>query len=113
MSATEEIQAKIAEEIRTNPVMVYMKGTPQFPQCGFSGAVVEIFRSLGVKVGSVDVLGVEGYRDAIKAVTGWPTIPQVFVGGKFIGGCDITRELYASGELKTLVDEAVSRNGKS
>jgi monothiol glutaredoxin len=109
MSTPEEIQARIAEEIGANPVMIYMKGTPQFPQCGFSGAVVEIFRSLGAPIAAVDVLNEEGYRDGIKQFTKWPTVPQVFVGGKFIGGCDITREMYASGELKRLVDEAVSR----
>ncbi len=99
-----DMRAKIAEEVGKNQVMIYMKGTPNFPQCGFSAAVVEIFRELGVKFGAVDVLNEEGYRDAIKAFTSWPTIPQVFVGGKFIGGCDITREMHKSGELKKLVD---------
>jgi monothiol glutaredoxin len=109
MSTPEELQARIAEEVRTNPVMIYMKGTPQFPQCGFSGAVVEMFKAIGAPIAAVDVLNEDGYRDAIKQFTKWPTIPQVFVGGKFIGGCDIAREMYASGELKKLVDEAVAK----
>ncbi len=105
---SEDIQARIKAEIETHPVVVYMKGTPTFPQCGFSAAVCDVFRSLGVPFHAVDVIGTEGYRDGIKAFSNWPTIPQVFVGGQFIGGCDITRELFASGELQKLVEAAVA-----
>lgn len=105
---SEDIQAKIKSEVEANPVVVYMKGTPMFPQCGFSAAVVGVFRELGVEFHAVDVLGEDGYRDGIKRFTNWPTIPQVFVGGQFIGGCDITREMYASGELQKMVEAAVA-----
>lgn len=104
-----DLQAKIAEEVRSNPVMVYMKGTPDAPQCGFSAQVANIFRTLNVPFGAVDVIGQDGYRDGIKKFTNWPTIPQVFVGGKFVGGCDITTELYSSGELQKMVAEAVAQ----
>lgn len=104
-----DLKAKIAEEVKTHPVVLYMKGTPAFPQCGFSAAVVDIFNGLGVSFHAVDVLAEKGCREAIKQFTNWPTIPQVFVGGEFVGGCDITRELFAKGELKTLVDAAIAK----
>ncbi len=92
---------EIENEIRGNKVMIYMKGTPSFPQCGFSAATIEIFEELGRPFGSVDVLSQPAKRDAIKRYSNWPTIPQVYVDGKFIGGCDIVREMHARGELKS------------
>jgi monothiol glutaredoxin len=80
-----------------------MKGTPRFPMCGFSAATVEVLSELGVPFKAIDVLAEGEKREAVKAYTNWPTIPQVFVNGKFIGGCDIVRELHARGELASLV----------
>jgi len=101
-----DVIEEIEREIQSSPVMVYMKGTPSFPMCGFSAATVEVLREIGVPFKSVDVLAEPEKRDAIKAYTNWPTIPQVFVGGKFIGGCDIVREMHAKGELAPLVRAA-------
>ena len=97
----------IEREVRENPILVYMKGTPSFPMCGFSAATVEVLREIGVPFKAVDVLAEPEKRDAIKAFSNWPTIPQVYVGGKFIGGCDIVREMHANGELQPLVQEAL------
>lgn len=93
----------IRKEIEDNDVVVYMKGTPIFPQCGFSAAVVQIFALLQVPFKGVDVLPDATLRQGIKDFTNWPTIPQVYVKGEFIGGCDIVREMYESGELQDLL----------
>jgi monothiol glutaredoxin len=102
---SETLQA-IEREIRENPVLIYMKGTPAFPMCGFSAATIEVLNQIGVPYKSVDVLAEGDKRDAVKEFTKWPTIPQVFVGGKFVGGCDVVRELHARGELEPLVRAA-------
>ena len=102
----DEVMTEIENEIRNNKVMIYMKGTPSFPQCGFSAATIEIFEELGRPFASVDVLSAPAKRDAIKRFSNWPTIPQVYVDGKFIGGCDIVREMYERGELKRLLDQS-------
>ena len=104
----EDVMAEIENEIRNNKVMIYMKGTPSFPQCGFSAATIEIFEELGRPFGSVDVLSQPAKRDAIKRYSNWPTVPQVYVDGKFIGGCDIVREMHARGELAPLIRNAVA-----
>ncbi len=91
---------RIEQEIADHPVVLYMKGSPVFPQCGFSAAVVEILTEVGVKFQSVDVLMDPGVREGIKAFSNWPTIPQLYVKGEFAGGCDIIREMYETGELK-------------
>ena len=96
---------QIAEAIAANDVVLYMKGTPVFPQCGFSAAVVEVLTKLGVKFKAFDVLADADLRQGIKEFSNWPTIPQLYVKGEFIGGCDIVREMAASGELKTLLDD--------
>ena len=83
-----------------------MKGTPSFPQCGFSATTIEIFEEIGKPFQTADVLSSPAKRDAIKRYSNWPTIPQVYVNGKFIGGCDIVRELHANGELQKIVDDA-------
>ncbi|MCC6847470.1 MAG: Grx4 family monothiol glutaredoxin [Deltaproteobacteria bacterium] len=95
---------EIESELRSNKIMIYMKGTPSFPQCGFSAATIEVLESLGRPFASVDVLSQPAKREAIKRYSNWPTIPQVYVDGKFIGGCDIVREMHATGELKRLLD---------
>ena len=104
-----EVMDEIAREIRDNKVLVYMKGTPSFPMCGFSAATVQVLRDIGVPFKAVDVLAEPEKRDAIKVFSKWPTIPQVYVGGKFIGGCDIVREMHARGELAPLLKGAGSQ----
>jgi monothiol glutaredoxin len=96
----------IAREVKENKVIVYMKGTPAFPMCGFSAATVAVLKEIGVPFKAVDVLAEPEKRDAIKTFSSWPTIPQVYAGGKFIGGCDIVRELHARGELGPLLRAA-------
>jgi monothiol glutaredoxin len=96
---------RIREEVEENDVVVFMKGTPMFPQCGFSAAVVQVLSALDVKFKGIDVLTDPTLREGIKQFSNWPTIPQLYVGGEFIGGCDIVRELYDSGELQQLMDE--------
>ena len=96
---------RIRQEIEENPVIVFMKGTPMFPQCGFSAAVVQALSLLGVKFKGVDVLTDPPLRDAIKEFSNWPTIPQVYVKGEFVGGADILREMYESGELATFLKD--------
>ena len=100
-----DITARIQGEITANPVMLYMKGTPQFPQCGFSSRVVQILNHMGLKFASANVLEDPALRDGIKAFSNWPTVPQLYVGGEFVGGCDIVTEMFQSGELQELVQE--------
>ena len=99
----------IAREVKDNRVVVYMKGTPSFPMCGFSAATVEVLREIGIPFKAVDVLAEPAKRDAIKTYSNWPTIPQVYVDGKFIGGCDIVREMHARGELAPLLRQAAGK----
>lgn len=101
---SEDVQAKIKKTVEENAVVLYMKGTPDFPQCGFSGATVHILKSYGKPFVAVDVLADPAIRQGIKDYSNWPTIPQLYVGGKFIGGSDITTEMHQSGELKKLID---------
>jgi monothiol glutaredoxin len=102
-----DARQEIDNEVRNNKVVVYMKGTPAFPMCGFSAATVQVLREIGVPFKAIDVLADPEIRDAIKSYSNWPTIPQVYVGGKFIGGCDIVREMHARGELAPLLRSAV------
>ena len=90
---------RIQGSVNGNDVTLFMKGSPQFPQCGFSAAVVQALTLLGVKFKGVDVLQDPGLRDGIKEFSSWPTIPQLYVKGEFLGGCDIVREMYENGEL--------------
>jgi monothiol glutaredoxin len=94
------IHDQITEEITQNPVVLFMKGTPEFPQCGFSGQVVQILDYLGAPFKGVNVLADAEIRQGIKEFSNWPTIPQLYVKGEFVGGCDIIREMYESGELQ-------------
>jgi len=93
------IHDQIKNVVETNDVVLFMKGTPQMPQCGFSGQVVQILDYLGVPYAGVNVLADAELRDGIKTFTNWPTIPQLYVKGEFVGGCDIVREMFQSGEL--------------
>jgi monothiol glutaredoxin len=95
---------QIGKEISENDVVLFMKGTPVAPQCGFSAAVVQVLNHLGVKFKGVDVLADAGLRQGIKEFSSWPTIPQLYVKGEFVGGCDIVREMYETGELSELLN---------
>ena len=96
------VAQRIRQDVTDNPVVLFMKGSPVFPQCGFSAAVVQILSHLGVKFKGIDVLADSSVREGIKEFSSWPTIPQLYVKGEFIGGCDIVREMYASGELREM-----------
>ncbi len=96
---------RIKKEISDNDVVLYMKGTAVFPQCGFSAAVVQILSQLGVAFKDVNVLEDADIRQGIKDFTNWPTIPQLYIKGEFVGGCDIVREMYTAGELQDLLKE--------
>jgi monothiol glutaredoxin len=97
--------AFIAKTVAEHPVVLFMKGVPDQPGCGFSATVVQILDHLGVDFAGVNVLQSDALRQGIKSYSDWPTIPQLYVKGEFIGGCDIIREMYGSGELKTLLNE--------
>ncbi len=94
--------ARIKREIDDNPVVLFMKGSPMFPQCGFSAALAGALAQMKVAFKGVDVLADEEIREGVKAFSNWPTIPQLYVKGEFVGGCDIVREMYESGELEKL-----------
>ncbi|MCE2992401.1 MAG: Grx4 family monothiol glutaredoxin [Candidatus Jidaibacter sp.] len=100
------IFSKIAEDISNNDVVLYMKGTADTPMCGFSGAVVMILKRLGVSFKDVNVLENNEIREGIKQFTSWPTIPQLYIKGEFIGGCDIVKEMFESGELARLLESS-------
>jgi monothiol glutaredoxin len=100
-----DVTTRIEAEITGNPVVLYMKGTPVFPQCGFSARVVQILSHVGVPFKGVNVLEDPEIREGIKAYTNWPTIPQLYVSGEFVGGCDIVMEMFQSGELQTMLKE--------
>ncbi len=98
--------ARIKTDIETNDVMLYMKGTPMFPQCGFSARVIQILTHMGVPFNSANVLEDDALREGVKSFSQWPTIPQLYVKGEFVGGCDIVTEMFQSGELETLMKES-------
>ena len=101
------VQEKIRNQVTTNAVVLYMKGTPQSPQCGFSGETVQILKACGVQdFATVDVLADPEIRDGIKAYANWPTIPQLYIKGEFVGGSDIIREMFEQGELQKLLQTA-------
>jgi monothiol glutaredoxin len=99
------IHTKIAQSIQTNPVMLFMKGTREAPQCGFSAQVVKILDSYGVDYATMNVLDDWDLREGIKSYSNWPTIPQLYIDGKFIGGCDITMEMHRKGDLSPLLQK--------
>jgi monothiol glutaredoxin len=99
MTTNAAVVDRIKQDIADNQIVLFMKGTPVFPQCGFSAAVVQILTHLGVKFKGVDVLSDPEIRQGIKEFSSWPTIPQLYVKGEFVGGCDIVREMFEAGEL--------------
>lgn len=99
------VQDFIANEVKSNDVVLFMKGTKQFPQCGFSGQVVQILDYLGIDFKDINVLADADIRQGIKDYSNWPTIPQLYVKGEFIGGCDIVREMFQAGELQSALQE--------
>src|ERR1700733_9333436 len=103
--STMSIEQFIDNEVKSNDVVLFMKGTPQFPMCGFSGQVVQILDYLGVPYKGLNVLENDDLRGGVKSFSNWPTIPQLYVKGEFVGGCDITREMFQAGELQTLFKE--------
>lgn len=104
-----ETQERIRNQVTANPVVLYMKGSPRFPQCGFSGLAVQILQACGVQnLVAVDVLADPDIREGIKQYSNWPTIPQLYIKGEFIGGSDIIRDLYEQGELQKMLQEATA-----
>ncbi len=99
------ITALIDNEVKNNDVVLFLKGTPDFPQCGFSGQVVQVLDYIGVDYKGINVLVSDEMRQGIKEYSNWPTIPQLYVKGEFIGGCDIVREMFQAGELQALLTE--------
>jgi monothiol glutaredoxin len=99
------VHDRIQSDIQSSPVVLFMKGTPVFPQCGFSARVVQILSHMGVPFKGVNVLEDMEVREGIKSFSNWPTIPQLYVKGEFVGGCDIVTEMFQSGELATLLGE--------
>jgi monothiol glutaredoxin len=109
------IEQFIDNEVKGNDVVLFMKGTPQMPMCGFSSQVVQILDHLGVTYKGLNVLDSDELRNGIKVYSNWPTIPQLYVKGEFVGGCDIVREMFQGGELQSLLEEKglVARAGAS
>ena len=109
MTTDATVTDRIKQDIADNTVVLFMKGTPVFPQCGFSARVVQILTQMGVKFKGIDVLADPAIRQGIKEFSSWPTIPQLYVKGEFVGGCDIVSEMYENGELKqVLADKGVA-----
>ncbi len=105
MQPDTSVAERIRQDLSDKSVVLYMKGTPVFPQCGFSAAVVQILTDLEVKFSGIDVLTDPSLREGVKLFSDWPTIPQLYVKGEFVGGCDIVREMHASGELRQLLKD--------
>lgn len=104
-----DTQEIIRNQVTANPVVLYMKGSPKFPQCGFSGLAIQILQACEVKnLVTVDVLADPAIREGIKIFSNWPTVPQLYINGEFIGGSDIMRDLYSQGELQTLLEKATA-----
>ena len=108
-----DVTERIRSAIASNRILIFMKGNRNFPMCGFSAATVEIFQQLGVPFETIDVLADEELREAIKRYSNWPTIPQVYINGKFIGGCDIVREMHETGELEPMVKAALAERASN
>jgi monothiol glutaredoxin len=104
-----DVQSVIKSQVTSNPVVLYMKGSPKFPQCGFSGLAIQILQACGVQnLVAVDVLADPAIRDGIKVYANWPTIPQLYINGEFVGGSDIMRSMYEQGELQKLLAEVAA-----
>ena len=103
------VQEKIRNQVTANAIVLYMKGTPQFPQCGFSGATVQLLKACGIQeFVAVDVLADPEIREGIKAYSNWPTVPQLYIKGEFVGGADIVRDVYCQGELQKLIHSVLA-----
>ena len=102
-----DIKKRIEEQLESNQVLLYMKGTPDFPQCGFSGQTVAALKAIGKPFASVNIFEAPEIREGLKRYSNWPTFPQLYVEGELIGGCDIVIDMFHSGELKTLLDDVV------
>ena len=101
-------------EVKSNDIVLFMKGTPDFPQCGFSGQVTQILNYLGVEYKGVNVLADDDIRQGVKDYSNWPTVPQLYVKGEFVGGCDIVREMFQAGELQTyFTEKGIVQNGRA
>lgn len=104
-----DTQEIIRNQVTTNPVVLYMKGNPKFPQCGFSGLAIQILQACDVtNLVTIDVLADSAIREGIKAYSNWPTIPQLYINGEFVGGSDIMRDLYSQGELQKMLQKAAA-----
>lgn len=106
------VQEKIREQINSDRIVMYIKGTKDFPMCGFSATVVNIFKQLGASFSTVNVLADFEVREGIKEYSNWPTIPQIYLNGEFIGGCDIVKDLYEKGSLPSLISETMASERK-
>jgi len=104
-----DVLERIAQQVKQNPVLIYMKGTPQFPMCGFSSRAAEALNACGIPFAHVNVLADRDVFENLPRYADWPTFPQVYIDGDLVGGCDITLELQASGELKKMMEDAVAR----
>lgn len=102
---SDDVQESIGDAVKANDVLLFMKGTPTFPQCGFSSVVVQVLDYLGIEYQAVNVLEDQAVREGIKVYSDWPTIPQLYVKGEFVGGCDIIKEMFEAGELKDYMSE--------
>jgi len=111
-AASSNIENVIKDQIASNPIILYMKGNPNAPQCGFSAQTVQIMMACGQKFAYVDILSNPEIRANLPKVSDWPTFPQLFVDGELVGGCDIMTDMYQSGELKTLLDASAAKRGE-
>jgi len=109
MTMSDDLLDQIKKEIASNPIVIFTKGTKEMPMCGFSARTIEVFKELGKPFKTIDILPDPRLRQTLSAYSNWPTIPQVFIKGKFIGGCDIVTEMYQKGELQALVEEALKK----
>jgi monothiol glutaredoxin len=105
-----DVNARIKDQLETNQVLLYMKGTPDFPQCGFSGQTVAALKSIGQPFAYVNIFEDQEIRDGLKTYSNWPTFPQLYVDGELVGGCDIVVEMYHSGELKELITSSAANS---
>ncbi|MBI4372875.1 MAG: Grx4 family monothiol glutaredoxin [Candidatus Omnitrophica bacterium] len=104
---SQDVTKQIEADVKANKILIYMKGTPESPQCGFSAATVQLFRGFGVPFATRDVISNPELRSRVPEFSNWPTFPQVFINGKLVGGCDVVHEMHERGELKPLIEEAL------
>lgn len=108
-----DVLERIDQQVKSNPVVIYMKGTPQFPQCGFSSRAAQALAATGVRFAYVNVLEDPEVFQNLPSYANWPTFPQIYINGELVGGCDITLELYQSGELQTMMETAAAKTGEN